>query len=138
MSGIYVVDDLERLKELGIPLKDLKPSFFKYHKLFWDRFLIHQLSTLDAFGRGDKTDLVAVSMQRFVKNWERISKSSHSLRVQQIVKNLNIQFEIAIGLCNLYVEKNFDPLIREMITRQIELSSIETYDFNINQQLLNN
>ena len=24
---IYVVDDLERLKELGIPLKDLKPTF---------------------------------------------------------------------------------------------------------------
>jgi glycosyltransferase involved in cell wall biosynthesis len=136
---IYVVDDLERLKELGIPLKDLRPSFFKYHKYhLWDRFLIHQLSTLDAFGRGDKTDLVAVSMQRFVKNWERISKIIPLIEGATNRKNLTIQFEIAIGLCNLYVEKNFDPLIREMITRQIELSSIETYDFNINQQPLNN
>ena len=132
---IYIIDDLERLRELGIPLKNLKPSFFKYHKYhLWDRFLIHQLSTLDAFGRGDKTDLVSVSMQRFVKNWERISKIIPFIEGATNRKNLNIQFEIAIGLCNLFVEKNFDPLIREIITRQIELNSIETYDFNINQQ----
>ena len=77
-------------------------------------------------------------MQRFVKNWERISKIIPFIEGATNRKNLTIQFEIAIGLCNLFVEKNFDPLIREIIIRQIELNSIETYDFKINQKSPNN
>ena len=131
---IYVVDDLLRLKNTGIPLKNLKQSFFKYHRYhLWDRFVIHQLSTLEAFGRGDKTDLVAVSMQRFTKNWERIIEIISFIGDTATQKHLNLQFEVAIGLCNLFIEKNFDHMVKELIMRQIELHSVETYDFNINQ-----
>jgi len=131
---IYVVDDLIRLREMGLPLTNLPSQFFRYHKYhLWDRFLIYQLSTLEAFGQGNKTDLVEVSMQRFAKNWERILEIIPFINGADTQKHLNIQFEIAIGLCNLFIEKKFDPMVRELIMRQIELNSVETYDFNIKQ-----
>ena len=129
---IYVVDDLVRLRSIGLPLKNLQQSFFKYHRYhLWDRFVTHQLSTLEAFGRGAKTDLVSVSVQRFAKNWERILEIIPFIGDTVSQKHLNIQFEVAIGLCNLFIEKNFDPMVKELIMRQIELHSVETYDFNV-------
>ena len=129
---IYVVDDLVRLRNIGLPLKNLQQSFFKYHRYhLWDRFVTHQLSTLEAFGRGAKTDLVSVSVQRFAKNWERILEIIPFIGDTVSQKHLNIQFEVAIGLCNLFIEKNFDPMVKELILRQIELHSVETYDFNV-------
>ena len=131
---IYVVDDLVRLRSIGLPLKNLQQSFFKYHRYhLWDRFVTHQLSTLEAFGRGAKTDLVSVSVQRFAKNWERILEIIPFIGDTVSQKHLNIQFEVAIGLCNLFIEKNFDPMVKELIMRQIELHSVETYDFNVNR-----
>jgi glycosyltransferase involved in cell wall biosynthesis len=129
---IYVVDDLVRLRNIGLPLKNLQQSFFKYHRYhLWDRFVTHQLSTLEAFGRGAKTDLVSVSVQRFAKNWERILEVIPFIGDAVSQKHLNLQFEVAIGLCNLFIEKNFDPMVKELIMRQIELHSVETYDFNV-------
>ena len=131
---IYVVDDLVRLRSIGLPLKKLQQSFFKYHRYhLWDRFVTHQLSTLEAFGRGAKTDLVSVSVQRFAKNWERILEIIPFIGDTVSQKHLNIQFEVAIGLCNLFIEKNFDPMVKELILRQIELHSVETYDFNVSR-----
>ena len=70
---IYIIDDLNRLKSLGLQFRNLTPKFFQYHRYqLWDRFINHQINLLEDFGNGKNRDLVMSSMERFLDNWKRI------------------------------------------------------------------
>ena len=39
--------------------------------------------------------------------------------------------EMTVGLCNLYLETNFDKKVEELLVRQAELLSTQIYDFEL-------
>ena len=41
--------------------------------------------------------------------------------------------ETNIGLCTLYMESGYDQSLRDVLSRQKELNSVEVYDFSILQ-----
>mgnify|MGYP004250914637 CR=1 FL=1 len=131
---IYLIDDLERLKGMGLPLGDLDSSFFRYHEYhLWDRFISHQINILEDFAKGDKTPMLISSMERFSENWMRIQKLPTYLDSEFEKKSLYTNIEAAIGLSTLFIDSNFDPEIGAMLKRQRELHSIRVYDFAISQ-----
>ena len=131
---IYVVDDLARLKKLGVPISKMDVMFFRYHHYhLWDRFMLHQLNVLKAYGSGDRSEVVQVALKRFIKNWERISSIFPLIKDPLAKKQLINVVEMNIGLCNLFIEKNFDEEVRLLISRQLELLSVKVYDFNLLQ-----
>ena len=128
---LYVVNDLDWLTKKGLPIKDLKPSFFRYHKYhLWDRFLTFQLTSLMEFAENGQTPQTKASMMRFMENWQRLIHLSHLIGDPLTKKQVYSLVETAIGLCNLFIEKKFDGAVAELIDRFIELCSIEVYDFN--------
>ena len=129
---IYIIDDLQRLKSQGLPIKDLRNEFFRYHEYqIWDRFIIHQLNVLEAFGNGDDSELIKNSMARFVDNWGRISAIAGLLSDPVCKKQLTTIVENCIGLSNLFLETNFNPAVKELLLRQKELHTVSEYDFCI-------
>ena len=129
---IYVMDDIERLKNNGFPLSRLSPQFFRYHRYqLWDRFIIYQLGLIEAYGDGKRGKQIESSMSRFIKNWERIASISSYLDESVTKKLLICAIENGIGLCNLYIETGFNSGVRDLIKRQRELHTIHTYDFAI-------
>ena len=129
---IYIIDDLQRLKSQGLPIKDLRNEFFRYHEYqIWDRFIIHQLNVLEAFGNGDDSELIKNSMARFVDNWGRISAIAGLLSDPVCKKQLTTIVENCIGLSNLFLETNFNPAVKELLLRQRELHTVSEYDFCI-------
>ena len=127
---IYIVDDIERLAKIGIPMKNLSERFFRYHKYhLWDRFVMHQINVLLAFGAGDRSELINASMERFARNWQRIQSITNFLYDPVIKKQLYVDIENSIGLCNLFLEKNFDEQVRELLQRHRDLHSLEAFDF---------
>ena len=129
---IYIVDDLERLEAIGISTQSLQTPFFKYHNYhLWDRFMIHQINVLLSYGAGNRTELIQQSIERFGKNWERIQKIPKLLADPAFQKQLYLIIENNIGLCNLYLESNFDKSVAELLQRQRDLHSVEVFDFCI-------
>ena len=52
---IYIMDDMERLKNNDLPLSRLSPQFFRYHRYqLWDRFIIYQLGLIETYGEGKR------------------------------------------------------------------------------------
>lgn len=132
---IYIMDDLERLVTSGVPLKNLSKNFFRYHEYsLWDRFMSHQLTVMRDYASGSNDERVHASIQRFVENWRRISSTMTYLKCPVVKKQLTSSIEMSIGLCNLLIEKNFDGKIVELLSRQLELLSIRSYDFNLLQK----
>ena len=132
---IYIMDDLERVAASGVPLQNLSKNFFRYHEYsLWDRFMSHQLNVLREYAGGTNDERVHASMQRFVENWERISTTASYLKCPVVKKQLINSIEMSIGLCNLLIEKNFDGGILELLSRQVELLSIRSYNFNLLQK----
>ncbi len=129
---IYIMDDIERLKNNGLPLSRLSPQFFRYHRYqLWDRFIIYQLGLIETYGDGKRDMQTDSSMSRFVKNWERISSITSYLDESVTKKLLICATENGLGLCNLYLETGFNSAVRELIKRQRDLHTIHTYDFAI-------
>ena len=129
---IYIMDDLNRLAANDVPLINLSASFFRYHEYsLWDRFMLHQLTVLSRFGSGNRDERVTASISRFVDNWKRINSISEYIKCPVISKQLTNSIEMAISLSNLYIETNFDGKIKEVLDRQIELLSIQSYRFTI-------
>ena len=107
-------------------------NFFRYHEYqIWDRFIIHQLNVLEAFGNGDDSELIKNSMARFVDNWGRISAIPGLLSDPVCKKQLTTIVENCIGLSNLFLETNFNPAVKELLLRQKELHTVSEYDFCI-------
>ena len=110
----------------------LRNEFFRYHEYqIWDRFIIHQLNVLEAFGNGDDSELIKNSMARFVDNWGRISAIAGLLSDPVCKKQLTTIVENCIGLSNLFLETNFNPAVKELLLRQRELHTVSEYDFCI-------
>ncbi len=129
---IYVVKDFQRLCEWGVPLSNLDEAFFRYHTYhLWDRFIIHQLNIIKAYGDGDRSDVIVSSMGQYVQNWELIGKIPTFIRDRSIRKHITNSVESNIALCNLYFESKFSPSVHELLSRQMQLHSVEVYDFNI-------
>ena len=132
---IYIMDDIKRLKNNGVPLSTLSPQFFRYHRYqLWDRFIIYQLGLLQTYGDGKRDIQTESSMSRFIANWERISSISSYLDESVTKKLLICAVENGLGLCNLYIETGFNRGVRELIKRQQELHTIHTYDFVIDYE----
>ncbi|MDB4852053.1 glycosyltransferase [Alphaproteobacteria bacterium] len=132
---IYIMDDLERIAASGVPLQNLSKNFFRYHEYsLWDRFMSHQLNVLREYAGGTNDERVHASMQRFVENWGRISATASYLKCPVVKKQLINSIEMSISLCNLLIEKNFDGGVLELLSRQLELLSIRSYDFNLLQK----
>ena len=133
---IYVMDDIKRLKNNGLPLSNLSPHFFRYHRYqLWDRFIIYQLGLVEAYGDGNRDIQIESSMSRFVANWERISSISSYLEESVTKKLLICAIENGLGLCNLYFETGFSSGVKELIKRHRELHTIHTYDFAVEHNL---
>lgn len=131
---IYIMDDLKRLAANDVPLINLSASFFRYHEYsLWDRFMLHQLTVLSKFGNGNRDERVTASIGRFVDNWRRISSISEYIKCPVTSKQITNSIEMAIAVSNLYIEKNFDRKIKEVLDRQIELLSVRSYRFTISQ-----
>ena len=132
---IYIMDDLERLAASGVPLQKLSKDFFRYHEYsLWDRFMLYQLTVIQEYAGGSSDKRVHASMTRFVENWQKISTVPDYLKCYVSRKQLTGSIEMAVGLCNLFIEKNFDSGVKELLSRQLELLSIRSYDFNLIQK----
>ena len=129
---IYIIDDLNRLKSLGLPIQKLDPKFFRYHRYqLWDRFINHQINLLEDFGNGVRTGLVMSSMERFLDNWKRIQSIPSFIKNPLDRKLLYSLIETNIGLCTLYMESGYDQSVKDVLSRQKELNSVAVYDFSI-------
>ena len=90
---------------------------------------MHQINVLLAFGAGDRSELINASMERFSRNWQRIQSITNFLYDPAIKKQLYIDIENSIGLCNLFLEKSFDEQVRELLQRHRDIHSLEAFDF---------
>ena len=91
----------------------------------------YQMNILLSYGAGNRTELIQQNIERFGKNWERIQKIPPLLADSAFRKQLYLIIESNIGLCNLYLESNFDERVAELLQRQRDLHSLEVFDFRI-------
>ena len=129
---IYVVDDLHAIIDQGIKLSNQDETFFRYHRYnLWDRFILHQINVILAFGHGSHDERVQATMSRFIDNWAKIGKVTNFIKNPVTRKQIVNVIEMTVGLCNLYLETNFDKKVEELLVRQAELLSTQIYDFEL-------
>ena len=130
---LYVVDDFQRLIELGLPLGALPSQFFKYHKYhLWDRFIIYQINAaLELVGSKDPL-LISAYQPNFQKNWQRIEFIATMLASTEIQKWLLILSQNVRALSQLLFREPNNKSISEILTQTRNYLTLGCYDYNIN------
>ena len=92
---------------------------------------MHQINVILAFGHGSHDERVQATMSRFIDNWAKIGKVTNFIKNPVTRKQIVNVIEMTVGLCNLYLETNFDKKVEELLVRQAELLSTQIYDFEL-------
>jgi glycosyltransferase involved in cell wall biosynthesis len=129
---IYVVDDLMRLREIGLPLTNLPSQFFKYHKYhLWDRFINYQISaTIEVVQKKDP-NLNTIYKPKFLQNWRRIESMATMLDKSEIQKWLIVATRNAQALCDLLFINPDDKNILGLLTETRKYLTLGCYDYKI-------
>ena len=129
---IYVVDDLIRLREMGLPLTNLPSQFFKYHKYhLWDRFIIFQISAAIEIAQKNDPKLISIYKPKFLQNWRRIETMATMLGKSEIQKWLIIVTRNAQAQCDLLFSNPDDNKILGLITETRKYLTLGCYDYNL-------
>jgi len=129
---IYVVDDLIRLREMGLPLTNLPSQFFKYHKYhLWDRFISFQISAAIEIAQKNDPKLTNIYKQRFLQNWRRIETMATMLGKSEIQKWLIIVTRNAQAQCDLLFSDPDDKNILGLITETRRYLTLGCYNYKL-------
>lgn len=129
---IYVVDDLERLVKVGLPLQRLNEKFFRYHTFhLWDRFMAYQAGLLGDLSRSEDKKAAIAKLSRYAENWERIAKITEFLEDGVLKKSLVLIINGNANLCELYLNKNFDMDVGLLLQKQAQLLAFPTYSMKL-------
>ncbi|MBC8244046.1 MAG: glycosyltransferase [Verrucomicrobia bacterium] len=148
---LFVADDLQRLREMGLIKHNYSRAFFKYLNWnFWDIWLLHLTSELinkkkaeQKFGfhfsmnpfDEDKTSATYDS-EKFLTDWnkklDRIMKVADFMENKTDSKNLSILYVSLKYAVNKLVQSNFsDEFVMSMLADQIKMLTVPCHDFEI-------
>ena len=129
---IYVVDDLIRLRETGLPLTNLPLQFFKYHKYhLWDRFIIYQISAAIEIAQKNDPKLISIYKPKFLQNWRRIETIATMLDKSEIQKWLIVVTRNAQAQCDLLFSNPDDNKILGLLAETRKYLTLGCYDYSL-------
>ena len=127
-----VVDDLLGLRERGLPIENLAPSFFRYHQFsLWDRLIHFQLACLLNLSKEQDSVKVKAILETYEKNWTRIQCFPKFLAGEAFKKSVFTSITSCMDICELYINSKFDPVIEEKVRKQIGSALASIYSFDL-------
>jgi len=129
---LFVADDLQRLKEMGLIKKKCSKMFFRYASVnFWDLWLSYLMSLLIDI---EKTE-VELSSKKFLAEWsinlDRIMKVTELLNDPNDIKQLSyMHLSLKYMAGYLSSVKFFDRAAMDAISEQIQALIVPSYNFS--------
>ena len=129
---LFVADDLQRLKEMGLIKKKCSKMFFRYASVnFWDLWLSYLMSLLID---KEKTE-VELSSKKFLAEWrinlDRIMKVTELLNDPNDIKQLSyMHLNLKYMAGYLSSVKFFDRAAMDAISEQIQALIVPSYNFS--------
>jgi hypothetical protein len=129
---LFVADDLQRLKEMGLINKKCSKMFFRYASVnFWDLWLSYLMSLLID---KEKTE-VELSSKKFLAEWrinlDRIMKVTELLNDPNDIKQLSyMHLNLKYMAGYLSSVKFFDRAAMDAISEQIQALIVPSYNFS--------
>ena len=129
---LFVADDLQRLKEMGLIKKKCSKMFFRYASVnFWDLWISYLMSLLID---KEKTE-VELSSKKFLAEWsinlDRIMKVTELLNDPNDIKQLSyMHLNLKYMAGYLSSVKFFDRAAMDAISEQIQALIVPSYNFS--------
>jgi glycosyltransferase involved in cell wall biosynthesis len=135
---LFVADDLQRLREMGLVKQNFSRAFFKYLNWnFWDIWLLHLISELIKM-MGEEKISGEITPDKFLADWnanlDRIMKVTDFMENKTDSKNLSLLYVSLKYAVNKLIQSNFsDEFVMSMLADQKKMLTVPSYDFEILQ-----